>query len=232
MNPTYFSIDTAPAVLYGEENKDVFLFVHGLCGNKEEAARFFETVSPFGFSVLAIDLPEHGGRTDAKKLVPWDVVPELQAVLRYAREHFSTVSLRTVSIGTWFSLQAFRGETIKKCLFSSPLLDMEEMIRGLMAHANVSEERLKDEGEIPTDLGQTLSWRYLTYVRDHPVSPLCRHTSILYATEDETIPRKTIDAFVSQGGCTLTLYEGGRHWLNTEEELSFMREWERKALSL
>ena len=49
---------------------------------------------------------------------------------------------------------------------------------------------------------------------------------------DETIPRKTIDAFVSQGGCTLTLYECGRHWLHTEEELSFMREWERKALSL
>ena len=170
MNPTYFSIDTAPAVLYGEENKDVFLFVHGLCGSKEEAARFFETVSPFGFSVLAIDLPEHGGRTDTKKLVPWDVVPELQAVLRYAREHFSTVSLRTVSIGTWFSLQAFRGETIKKCLFSSPLLDMEEMIRGKAQRRGRNSDRSRAD-----------SFVALSYLctRSSRIAPVPRHVDLV-----------------------------------------------------
>ncbi|MEI3056877.1 MAG: hypothetical protein V8T53_00595 [Eubacteriales bacterium] len=33
----------------------------------------------------------------------------------------------------------------------------------------MSERELAERSEIPTDFGEVLSWRYLTYVREHPV---------------------------------------------------------------
>ena len=71
MKKTYFEIGKPPAVLYGGEADRVFLYVHGLCGNKEEAERFAEIACPLGWQVLGIDLPEHGGRQDGVCLVPW-----------------------------------------------------------------------------------------------------------------------------------------------------------------
>ena len=110
MKSTIFQIENVPVVLYGDRAENVFLFVHGLCGNKEEAERFAHVVAPYGYQVLGVDLPEHGGRRDGVKLLPWDVIPELQKVMRYAKEHWKSINVRAISIGTWFSLLAFAGE--------------------------------------------------------------------------------------------------------------------------
>ena len=73
-----------PAILYGERSRKVYLYVHGKNGCKEEAERFANTACAAGWQVLAIDLPEHGARRDRpEQLLPWAVVPEIQAV--YAR---------------------------------------------------------------------------------------------------------------------------------------------------
>ena len=50
------NIGATPAALYGEPAEGVFLFVHGQCGCKEEAARFAELAAPHGWQVLAVDL--------------------------------------------------------------------------------------------------------------------------------------------------------------------------------
>ena len=227
-----FMIGKTPAVIYGDMNADkVFIFVHGLCGRKEEAQIFSKTVSPHGYAVLGVDLPEHGERSDGVSLLPWNVVPELQGVMDYAKSRWKHISLRTISIGTWFSLVAFEDEIcIEKCLFSSPLLDMEKMIEHLMALEGVSEERLKSEREILSDGGQTLSWKYLCWTREHPVHSLCRDTYLLYASEDETIPPSMIDSFTKKYPCSLTIVEGAKHWLHTDEELEQMAKWELSAI--
>lgn len=228
MKTENFHIGSTPAVLYGEPSSRVFLYVHGQGGNKEEAARFAAVASPFGYQTLAVDLPGHGGRQDAARFLPWDVIPELTTTLRFAAERYSSLNVRAVSIGAWFSLQAFSGAKIEKCLLSSPLLDMEDMIGGMMAAAGVSEPELRAAGEIPT-AGQTLSWRYLCWVREHPTRRLCRETAILYAEGDELIPRATVSAFVT-GTDHLTIMSGGEHWLHTPEELVFVTAWEEKEL--
>jgi hypothetical protein len=46
---------------------------------------------------------------------------------------------------------------------------MEYLIQNMMKWFNVSEELLKVKGEVPTPMGETLSWFYHTYVREHPV---------------------------------------------------------------
>lgn len=224
-------IGRAPCALYGEPAEGVFLFVHGQCGCKEEAARFAPLAEARGWQVLAIDLPEHGGRTDGATLTPWDAIPELQEMMRFAKKRWSRIAVRAISIGAWLSLQAFAGEGVERCLLSSPLLDMEDMILSLMRAADVSEAQLKARGEIAVPEGATLSWRYLTWVREHPTLPACDSTAILYADGDELIPRRTIDRFVERFACRLTVYPGGQHWLHTEEECAFMRRWEESEMA-
>ena len=59
---------------------------------------------------------------------------------------------------------------ILKSFFISPILDMERLILDMMRWAEVSEDELAEKEEIPTDFGETLSWKYFCYVREHPIS--------------------------------------------------------------
>ena len=226
-----FMLGSVPVVIYGEESARVFLFVHGLHGCKEEAARFAAVAMPRGWQVLAMDLPEHGGRKDGKRLVPWDVIPELQSVLRYAGGRYATIAVHATSIGEWFSMHAFADARIEKCLFVSPLVDMPAMIRGMMVAAGVDRARLKREKEIQTDFGQTLSWDYLCFAEAHPARAFCPDTAVLYGGADTTVPRATIDRFVADNECRLTVLPGGEHWFHTEAQLAALRAFEAEALS-
>ena len=200
------------------------------CGNKEEAQRFAAVVNPLGWQVLAVDLPEHNGRQDGVRLVPWEAVPELQNVRNYMKERWRTLGVRAVSLGAWLALQAFAGERVERCLLSSPLLDMEKMICSMMAQAGVSEERLRAEGEIPVPGGQTLSWHYLCWAREHPVCSISPKTALLYGAKDEMSPRSTIDTYCRKFDCSLTVAEGAAHWFHMPEEETRMSQWEREQL--
>lgn len=226
MKTTKFSISQIPAVLYGEQSQRIFLFVHGQGGNKEEAERFAKLAVPMGWQVLSGDLPEHGERTDGAKLLPWIVLPELQHVMRWMRKKWKQIAVRATSIGAWFCLLALERETIERYLLVSPLVDMENMIQNMMQWAHVTEAQLQQEREIPTSFGQTLSWEYLCWVREHPVQVSCNDIHILYGEQDELIPRTVIHDFVQKHTCTLTVVKGGEHWLHTPEQLHAMKAWE------
>ena len=89
-----FLIDRIPAVLYGEHAEQLWLFLHGQMGHKEEAESFAKIVCPKGAQVLGIDLPGHGARQGRdEELNPWTVVPELQAVMDWARVRWSPLGL-------------------------------------------------------------------------------------------------------------------------------------------
>ena len=59
MKTQKLEISGIPALLYGEESRKVYLYVHGKMGCKEEALPFAELACPAGYQVLAVDLPEH-----------------------------------------------------------------------------------------------------------------------------------------------------------------------------
>ena len=225
-----FNIGQMPVSLYGEAAQRAFIFVHGLCGSAEEGLRFAEIVAPHGWQVLAVNLPEHGGRADGVRLLPWTAIPELQAVLDYAQARWTQLAVRATSIGAWLSLHAFRGAKLEMCLLNSPLTDMENMIRSMMGQAGVTEDQLRAAGEIPTEAGQLLSWEYLCWVRRHPVQPICKNTGILYASGDAVIPRETVERFSKDGACSLTVMDGGEHWFHTPGQLAVLAAWEACAL--
>ena len=78
--------------------------------------------------------------------------------------------------------------------------------------------------EIPTDFGETLSWKYLCYVREHPISWRVP-TRILYGEHDNLTSLETISAFAEKTGAALTVMPGGEHWFHTDEQVRFLDDW-------
>ena len=195
-----------PAILYGSRSRNVYLYLHGKNGCKEEAERFAATACEAGWQVLAIDLPEHGARKNSpERLLPWVAVPEIEAVYARMKPVWAHIRLYGVSIGAWLAMQALQGDAPEQTLLVSPVVDMEALITNMMQYAHVTEEQLHRAGEIPTDLGETLSWPYLCWVREHPLHWHGR-TQVLYGDRDALTSRTMIERFRQESGAHL----GGR----------------------
>ena len=219
-----------PAILYGERSRWVYLYIHGKNGCKEEAERFAHTACAAGWQVLAIDLPEHGTRKNSsEKLLPWAVVPELRAVYARMRPVWKHICIYGVSIGAWFAMQALRTQKPERALFVSPVVDMESVTAGMMQAANVTEEQLQAAGEISTAIGETLSWPYLCWVREHPLQWRVP-TQVLYGSEDDLTSRTAIEQFRQASGAHLTIMESGEHWFHTPLQLAVLQSWEEQNL--
>lgn len=220
-----FELGTIPAVLYGEPADQGYIFLHGQMGHKEEAEAFAQVVCPKGFQVLSIDLPGHGERQSrGEEFVPWTAVPDIQAALDWAKTHWKTISLRANSIGAYFAMLAF--DAPDRALLVSPILNMENLILTMMGWAGVTEDQLQKQGEVATSFGQTLSWKYLCWVREHPVHHWTCPIRILYGSEDNMTSRQTIEQYVRQDNATLTVMEGGEHWFHTPEQVAVLQKWE------
>ena len=225
------TIDKVPAVLYGADSENCFLYIHGKLGFKEEAESFAEIAAPKGWQVLGIDLPEHGERKqDTGSFTPWCVVPELKTVMEYMKQHWTKIGLRATSIGAWFALQSFCGSEFERCLLVSPVLDMEKLIQNMMQWASVSEERLKAESLIPTNFGETLSWKYYEYAKTHPVMEWKCSTEILYPENDNMTSRETAQSFADKFCASLTVMKNGEHWFHTPEQLNVLNKWTEDCL--
>lgn len=219
-----------PAILYGSRSRKVYFYVHGKNGCKKEAERFAYTACEEGWQVLAIDLPEHGARRSSpEKLLPWVAVPEIQAVYARMKPVWAHIRLYGVSIGAWLSMQALQCDAPEKALFVSPVADMEDLITHMMQWANVTEEQLKQAGEISTSFGETLSWEYLCWVREHPLRWKVP-TQVLYGDQDNLTSRTAIERFRQQSGAHLTIVEDGEHWFHTPVQMAVLQSWEEANL--
>jgi len=231
--PQKLTIQTVPALLWGTDSERVFFFIHGKHSCKEEASAFAELACPRGWQVLSIDLPKHGerqSRADGVSLVPWEAAPELRMVMAYAKTRWKEVALYAISIGAWFSLLAFSDIPPVRSLFVSPVLDMNALIETMMSWAQVTKEQLRQEKSIPTSFGETLSWEYACFAKEHPVRSWNSPTEILYGSGDTLTSQRTAESFARKFGCGLTILEGGEHWFHTPEQLAFLRAWEARML--
>lgn len=215
-----------PALVWGERSDRVFIAVHGKMSCKENFQVLADAAARRGDQVLSFDLPEHGERkNDPYACNPWNGVHDLQSILQYAKCRWTEISLYAESLGAYFSLLAFPGEAIRRCLFLSPVLDMESLIRKMMRMAGVDETMLQAKQEIPTDFGETLSWTYYTYVREHPIQRWDIPTAILYGEHDALIGRDIVEDFTSRFHCQLTIANGAEHWFHTPEQLATLSDW-------
>jgi len=219
-------IENIPAILWGEKSNKIFIYVHGRMSCKEEAQGFAEKAAERGYQALSFDLPEHGDRKNVSYLCNvWNCVHDLDIISKYVLKDWNSISLYASSFGAYFSLLAYKGLTLEKSLFLSPILDMERLIQNMMKQFNISDETLKEKQEIPTPMGETLYWDYYCYVKENPIKKWDVPTAILYGSEDNLTEREVIDSFAEKFGCDLTVLQGSEHWFHTEEQLSFLEQW-------
>lgn len=163
---------------------------------------------------------------------PWQVAPELRKLLAWMQapgwEH---ISLYATSMGVWFSMLALSEEPLERALFVSPVVDMEQLIRKLMRWAKVTEAQLEREKIIPTELGETLSWDYYSFVREHPIRHWEVPTAILFGERDHLTDLETVEMFARRFGAELEVIPDSRHWFQDPTQLAALAAWTERQLS-
>ena len=226
MKKENFKIENIPAVLYGGESENLYLFIHGRYSYKEEAEQLAQTVVPADYRVLSFDLPEHGERKEGEKeFTVQNCVADLKTVVNYVSGKYKNISLYACSIGAYFSLTAFQDISFRKCLFVSPVLDMERLIQNMMVWAGVTEDELKLKKVIETSFGETLSWDYYQFVKNNPVDVWESETYILYGEKDNLTEQSVLKSFKNRYSCNVRIMPDGEHYFHTPEQLAFLNSW-------
>jgi uncharacterized protein len=219
-------IESIPAILWGPKSDKIFIFVHGKMSRKEEAEGFAKIAIKKGYQVISFDLPEHGERIKENyKCTVQNGIHDLRIISNFVIGKWANTSLFGNSLGAYFSLIAYKDLRFTKCLFLSPILDMEHLIQNMMKWFNVSEKLLKEKQEIPIPMGETLSWPYYTYVRENRITNWENETYILYGSNDNLTERCVIDAFVNKFHCNLEVLQNGEHYFHTKEQLEVLDDW-------
>ena len=193
--------------------KNIVIYVHGKGGSAQEAEHYgtlFPDAEVVGF--------------DYRAQTPWEAKEEFLRFFAGQRERCGSLVLVANSIGAYFSMCASAETLIDRAYFISPIVDMEKLICKMMAWAGVTEQELAEKSEIPTEFGETLSWNYLCYVREHPLHwrvPTC----ILYGGRDSLTSPETVTAFAERTGAELTVMPDGEHWFHTQRQLHFLDSW-------
>lgn len=219
--------------------KKVAIYIHGKGGNVSEAEHYKSLLK--GYEVIGLDY---------KSETPWDAVGEFRSFFA-SLDGYDSALLIANSIGAYFAMMALGGDIpcnvaagnlmkIERALFISPVVNMEKLITNMMLWANVSETDLRTRGEIPTKFGETLSWKYLCYVREHPIrwnvcerNGVCDNpkavnsvpTDILYGFADNVTCPDEIHNFAVRSGASLTVMDGGEHWFHTSGQMEFLDRW-------
>lgn len=161
---------------------------------------------------------------DYKSETPWDAIKEFASFFdMFSKEHDS-VSIIACSIGAFFSLSSLADRKIENAYFISPIVNMEKLISDMIQWAGVTESDLRERGLIETDFGELLSWKYLCWVRENPVSWNIP-TRILYGSKDNLQTIDTIRSFAEQTGADVTVMYGGEHWFHTRRQIEFLDNW-------
>ena len=193
--------------------KRLVIYIHGKGGNAEESTHYqplFAESDVIGFGY--------------KSQNPWEAKNEFSCFYDLHSKGYDSVILIANSIGAFLSINALSDKRIEKAYFISPIVNMEKLIADMMMWSNVTEDELKSKKEIKTGFGETLSWEYLCYVREHPIVWTVP-THILYGEKDNLTSYETISEFANRIKATLTVMKNGEHWFHTKEQMEFLDEW-------
>ncbi len=226
-------IDDIPAILWGNDSKEIIIAVHGNMSSKLDVPIVIlaEEVVQLGYQVLSFDLPEHGDRKNNPTLCKvQNCVSDLKKVLEFAHSKSNSISLWANSMGAYFSLLAYKDEVLKQSMFLSPVLDMSRIIQNMMKWFDITEEQLCMEKEISTPIGQILYWDYYQYVIKKPIVKWDPPTSILYGKKDELCEYDILSSFISKFNCSLSVSDASEHYFHTEKDLTIYRKWLNKNI--
>ena len=220
-----------PALIWGKDSDSVYVHVHGKMSRKEFAEDFAVIAREKGCQTLSFDLPEHGERSDDHEYPCdiWNGPRDLKAIAEYAFSNWKEVSLYAGSLGAFFSLHAYRDLPFRKCLFQSPIVDMEFLVRRMMDKFGVTEAELQEKKVIPNPI-DPLRWDYYQFVKGNPITEWPIPTAILYAGNDWFQSEQVIRRFANAYGCDLTIAPGREHAFMAEGDSQLVKGWYREKI--
>ena len=189
------------------------IYIHGKGGNAKEAEHYkllFPKNDVIGF--------------DYRSQNPWEAKGEFSDFYDKVTKDYDSVIVIANSIGAFFTILSLADKKIERAFFISPIVDMKKLIQNMMRWAGVTIEELQKKGEILTDFGETLSWKYYSYGCKYPVKwkiPTC----ILYGKKDNITAQDTIITFAKETGALLTIMPDGEHWFHTEKQMEYLDQW-------
>ena len=196
----------------------IVVYIHGKGGNAAESEHYaplFANHDVVGF--------------DYKAKTPYEAVAEFPIYFDTVCKNYKSVTIIANSIGAYYVMHTLAKKKIDRAFFISPVVNMEMLILTMMRRSNVTENELREKKEISTAFGETLSWKYLCYVREHPLTWEIP-TDILYGKNDELVLYESILKFKNQIGATLTVMNNGEHWFHTKEQMNFLDTWIKKSM--
>ena len=195
----------------------VVIYVHGKGGSVSESRTYEPLFAECDVTGL-----------DYKTSTPRETGKEINDAVTKLKAEYESVILIANSVGAFFSMHAGIDGMLSEAYFISPVVDMEKLILGMMAHENVTEEELKEKKTVKTSFDEDLSYEYLLYVREHPVKWNVK-THIAYGEHDSFTDIETVKKFADNHSADLSVMKGGEHWFHTEEQMEFLFEWIRKS---
>lgn len=227
MNTKKLTIQDIPAIVWGEKSEKVYIHVHGKMSGKESAEEFASIAEDKGYQTISFDLPMHGEQTNPEKRCDvWNGIRDLNVIGDYVFSNWKEVSLYACSLGAYFSLHAYQNRNFRRCLFQSPIVDMEYLIGQMMLWFGITEQRLCEEKEIETPI-DLMTWNYYQYVKANPVTVWHVPGSILYAGNDTLQSRAVIEQFAQRFHCSLTVAEDSDHPFMEERDYPIVTKWMR-----
>ena len=131
--------------------KNAVVYIHGKGGSADKAL-YYKKFFNDDYELLGFNY---------KSELPWQAGEEFQNYFDSIIPNYNEILLIANSIGAYFSMLSLSEKPIKKALFISPIVDMENIILHMMKRAKISEEELRLKKVINIQFGEPLSWKNL-----------------------------------------------------------------------
>ena len=206
------SINTSIEETKKPHHDSCIIYIHGLHGSALES-RFY-TFCSNKYDVIGLDYKDGN---------PWEVKDKIIQELTEISKKYKDVYVIANSIGAFYTFKYFADFKIKKAFFISPLVNMKEVIEGIMKQNKISLEDLKTKKIIRINDEQTLSCDF--YQSLNQKDNWNTKTHILYGEKDKIVDQKSIFNFVIKHNASLTIMKNGEHYFHTPGQLKFIKKW-------
>ena len=200
------------------QHDSCIIYIHGLYGNKDEAD--FYSFYSNRYDVIGLDYRDGN---------PWEVKDKIVEEFSEISKKYKEVYVIANSIGAFYTYMYLSIFNIKKAFFISPLVNMKEVIEGMMKQHKISLETLENKKFITLDNGQSLS--YIFYQSLKEKDNWATKTHVLYGEKDKLVNQKSILNFISNHNSSLTIMKNGEHYFHTPSQLRFVKKWINEYLS-
>ena len=196
------------------KTKKVVVYIHGLYGSAEETKDYSYLKDEC--DVVGLDY-EDGN--------PWELKDTIRNEFEKITKNYKEIIVIANSIGAFYAYEYLSDFNIKQAFFISPVADMHQLIFGIMMSKDIHLETLKQERVVKIDDKTSISYNFYKSLENHPDNWTVP-TEILYGERDNVIYIENIADFLAKHpNSKLTIKQGAGHYMHTEEEKKFIKNW-------